>query len=98
MTQRVKEYACNAGDVGLIPGLGRSPGSGNGNPLQLFFTGESQGQKGYNPRGSQRVRHNWATKHTRTHYVPETSLGSGAEAGSNIIFTLKINYAAYYKS
>ena len=29
-----KEYACNAGDTGLIPGSGRSPGEGNGYPLQ----------------------------------------------------------------
>ena len=29
-----KESACNAGDLGLIPGLGRSPGDGNDNPLQ----------------------------------------------------------------
>ena len=29
-----KESACNAGDLGLIPGLGRSPGGGLGNPLQ----------------------------------------------------------------
>ena len=29
-----KEYACNAGGPGLIPGSGRSPGEGNGNPLQ----------------------------------------------------------------
>ena len=29
-----KESACNIGDPGLIPGLGRSPGKGNGNPLQ----------------------------------------------------------------
>ena len=29
-----KESACNAGDLGLIPGLGRSPGEGNGNPFQ----------------------------------------------------------------
>ena len=29
-----KESACNAGDPSLIPGLGRSPGEGNGNPLQ----------------------------------------------------------------
>ena len=29
-----KESACNAGDAGWIPGLGRSPGGGNGNPLQ----------------------------------------------------------------
>ena len=28
-----KESACNAGDLGLIPGSGRSPGRGNGNPL-----------------------------------------------------------------
>ena len=29
-----KESACNAGDKGSIPGLGRSPGEGHGNPLQ----------------------------------------------------------------
>ena len=28
------ESTCNAGDLGLIPGLGRSPGEGNGYPLQ----------------------------------------------------------------
>ena len=30
----VKASACNEGDPGLIPGSGRSPGEGNGNPLQ----------------------------------------------------------------
>ena len=29
-----EESACNTGDLGLTPGLGRSPGEGNGNPLQ----------------------------------------------------------------
>ena len=29
-----KEFACNAGDPGLIPGMGRSSGGGHGNPLQ----------------------------------------------------------------
>ena len=29
-----KVSACNVGDLGLIPGLGRSPGKANGNPLQ----------------------------------------------------------------
>ena len=29
-----KESSCNAGDAGSIPGLGGSPGEGNGNPLQ----------------------------------------------------------------
>ena len=36
-----KESACNAGDLGLIPGLGRSPGEGNGNPLQYSCLGNS---------------------------------------------------------
>ena len=34
-----KESACNAGDLGLIPGLGRSPGGGNDNPLQYSCLG-----------------------------------------------------------
>ena len=29
--------ACNAGDLGLIPGSGRSPGEGNGNPIQYSY-------------------------------------------------------------
>ena len=32
-----KESACNAGDLGSIPGLGRSPGGGHGSPLQYSF-------------------------------------------------------------
>ena len=52
-----KESACNAGDtgdVGLIPGLGRSPGGGNGNPLQYSCLENPHGQRslvGYSPRG-----------------------------------------------
>ena len=34
-----KEYACNAGDVGSIPGSGRSCGEGHGNPLQYSCLG-----------------------------------------------------------
>ena len=34
MAQRVKNLPANAGDMGLIPGLGRSPGEGNGNTVQ----------------------------------------------------------------
>ena len=34
-----KESACNAEDVGLIPGWGRSPEGGNGNPLQYYCLG-----------------------------------------------------------
>ena len=32
-----KESACNAGDLGSIPGLGRSPREGNGKPLQYSW-------------------------------------------------------------
>ena len=32
-----KESSCNVGDLGLIPGLGRSPGEGNGYSLQYYY-------------------------------------------------------------
>ena len=34
IAQLVKEYSCSAGDLGSVPGLGRSPREGKGNPLQ----------------------------------------------------------------
>ena len=41
-----KESACNAGDLGLIPGSGKSPGEGNGNSIQCsFLPGEFHGQR-----------------------------------------------------
>ena len=52
-----KEFACNAGatgDTSSIPGSGRSPGGGHGNPLQIFLPGNSHGQSslvGYRPLG-----------------------------------------------
>ena len=68
-----KESVCNARGLGSIPGLGRSPGGGHGNPLQYSCLripwtedpGELQSV------GSQRVRHNWATKRacTRLHLL-----------------------------
>ena len=39
VAQTVKNLPTNAGDTGLIPGSGRSPGEGNGNPLQYFSLG-----------------------------------------------------------
>ena len=101
-----KESACNAGDSGLIPGLGISPGEGIGYPLQyswaslkaqmvknphamwetwvrsligkipwrrawqptsVFLSGESQWTEKpgeLQSVGSQRVRHDWVTKHS----------------------------------
>ena len=36
-----KESGCKAGDLGSIPGLGRSPEGGHDNPLSVFLPGES---------------------------------------------------------
>ena len=47
-----KESAHNARDLGLIPGLGRSPGVGHGNPLQYSCLENPYGQRrlgGYSP-------------------------------------------------
>ena len=54
----------NAGDMGLIPGLGRSSGEGKGNPLQYSCLGNPMDRRlaGYSPWGHKRVRHNLATK------------------------------------
>ena len=50
-----KESACNTGDLGLIPGLGRSPGGGHGNPLQYSCLENPHGQR--SPAGSHRAGH-----------------------------------------
>ena len=49
-----KESACNAGDLGSIPGLGRYPGGRHGNPLQYSCLENSHGLRslvGYSPQG-----------------------------------------------
>ena len=59
----VKNLPANAGDAGSVPELGRSPGEGNGNPLQ--HSGKSHRQRSlvdYSPWGRKRVGHNLATK------------------------------------
>ena len=59
-----KDSACQAGDTGSIPGSGRSPGEGNGNPLQYSCLGNLMDRKAWWVQftGSQRMRHDWATK------------------------------------
>ena len=49
-----KASACNVGDLGSIPGPGRSPGEANGKPLQYSCLENSHGQRslvGYSPWG-----------------------------------------------
>ena len=58
-----KESACNAEDLGSIPGLGRSLGEGNGNPLQYSCLENSWTKEpgGLQSMGLQRVWFDWAT-------------------------------------
>ena len=42
-----KEFTCNAGDLGSIPGLGRSPGAGKGYPTPVFWPGDFHGLYSY---------------------------------------------------
>ena len=66
----IKNPSANAGeerDLGSIPGLGRSPGGGNGNPL-MFLPGESHGQRslvGYSP---------WDRKESDTRFRPRMGM------------------------
>ena len=59
-----KELACNAGDLSLIPGLGRSPREGNGNPLQYSCLEHpmDRGAQWAIVHGVARVGHDLATK------------------------------------
>ena len=59
--------ACSAGDTGSIPGSGRSPGEGNGNPLQYsFWEIPWTEEPGGSSLGHKRVGHDLATKHSNS--------------------------------
>ena len=60
-----KESACNAGDLGSIPGLGNSPEEESGNPLQYSFLENPMDRGAWQAtvRGVARVGHNLATEH-----------------------------------
>ena len=60
----LQETACNAGDLGSIHGLGRSPGEGNGNPLQFSCLGSpmDRGDCQVTGHGVTRIGHHWATE------------------------------------
>ena len=62
-----EESACNAGDLGLIPGLGRSSGEVNGLPTAVYLPGEFHGQRSladYSPWGHKESdTTEWLTQH-----------------------------------
>ena len=81
-----KESACNVGDLGSIPGLGRSPGGGHGNPLQYSCLENPHGQRclvGYSPWGLKEVVHNGTTKHSTVNFY-------GAERRQPVSGELKV--------
>ena len=59
-----KESACNAGDLGSIPGLGISPGEGNGSPLQYSCLENPMDRGAWQATvyGAARVEHDLVTK------------------------------------
>ena len=63
VTPMVRESACNAGDLGLIPGLGRSPGEGDGYPFQYYCLENSMDRGAWRAQfmGLPRVDHDWMT-------------------------------------
>ena len=72
-----KESACNAGDLGSTPGLGRSPGEGHGNPLQYSYLQNpwTEEPTGLQSVGSQNVGQQ--LKQLSTEYEPRwVSLGA----------------------
>ena len=79
-----KESACSAGDPGLIAGLGRSPGEGDGNPLQYSCL--------ENPMGG---RAGWATVHgvakSQTRLSDFTFTFTLLKLHMNVFFALKEN-------
>ena len=92
-----KEPSANAGDIrdaGQIPGLGRSPGGGHGNPLQyscLENPMDRGGCQGYSPQGPKELDTSEETQHTHmwflhTHLDPAVLLTSSISIQS--LFTL----------
>ena len=94
-----KESTCNAGDLGLIPGLGRSPGGGHGNPLQHSYLEDPHGQRslaGYSPWGCKELdtTEQVSTAHSTTviNNIPEPVCSS--TLGNNNTFH---SYSAFRK-
>ena len=76
-----KTSACNAGDPGLIPGSGRSPGEGKDNPLQYCLEiPMDRGTWHATIHGITQVRQDFLTKPTKSHLqgFPGSSAGKGS--------------------
>ena len=66
VVKNMQANAENAGDTSLIPGSGRSPGGGNGNPLQYSCLENLQGQRslvGFSPWVAESYMTEWLSTH-----------------------------------
>ena len=71
-----KESACNVGDLGLIPGLGRSPGEENDNPLQWSCLGNPMDRRVWRTAVygvARRVGHDLVTQQRQQQMIIEFS-------------------------
>jgi len=84
-----KEPACNAGDLGSILGLGRSPGAGNGNPLQYSGLENSMDR-----RARQAIVHGVAKSQTRLSNLHFTSTSCFGVCFVNVC--VRTSTPAYY--
>ena len=66
----VKNPPANAGDTGLIPGLGRTPWRRKCQPTPVFLLGETLEPSMLQSMGSQRVRHDFVTERQQTVGIP----------------------------
>ena len=78
----VKNLPVNAGDVGSIPGLGRSPGEGNGGPLQYSCLGNPMG------RGAWRATVHGVAKSDTTEQLTHTHTPGDVEVALSKILTI----------
>ena len=69
-----KESTCNTGDLGSVPGSGRSPAEGHGNPLQYSCLENPMDRGAWwaTVHGSQRVRHDSMTNIPRQILIEST--------------------------
>ena len=71
----VKYLLPSAGDASSVPGLGRSPRKGNGNPFLPGKSCEQRSLVSYSPWGSKRVERDLSTKPQKQHFKAESREG-----------------------
>ena len=81
--------AYNAGDLGLTPGMGRSPGEGNGKPLQCSCL-ENPMDRGASQAAVHRVTKSWSDMTEHTHLHMQNMVLSPLTALLHLIFTVTL--------